>query len=59
MKFSMYKRSSLVEQGFLFGTENWEEQLKKPPSKFIFKSDIQPEIVKHLKIAEITEPVKI
>ena len=44
---------------FHFDTENWEEQLKKPPSKFIFKSDIQPEIVKHLKIAEITEPVKI
>ena len=44
---------------FHFDTENWVEQLKNHPVKFIFWSDIQPEIVKHLNIAEITEPVKI
>ena len=31
MKFSMYKRSLLVEQRFLFSTEIWAEQLKKQP----------------------------
>ena len=29
MKFSMYKRFSLVEQRFLFSTEIWAEQFKK------------------------------
>ena len=31
MKIWMYKRSSLVEQHFLFSTEIWAEQLKKHP----------------------------
>ena len=33
MIFLMYKRSSLVEQHFLFSTEIWAEQLKKAPCK--------------------------
>ena len=35
MKFSMYKRSSLVEQPFSLSTEIWAEQIKKHPVSLV------------------------
>ena len=57
MKFSMYKRSSLVEHVFLFSTEIWAEQLKKAPC--IYQLPCIPNCIAGLSCSPAMVPTKM